>query len=99
MLLVIIAVSIFIAVITKSSRIAVGGSFAVILVQYSLFMAGHIVDSLEPVLPFTICHYWDYNSILLDGVLYPWHLILLSVVAVLLVAASCKIFGDTDIPA
>ncbi len=99
MFLVIIAVSMFLAILSKSSRVAVGGSFAVILVQYALFMAGHMVESLEPILSFTICHYWDYNSVLLDGFVYPWHLILLMAISLVLLAVSIKIFRESDIPA
>ncbi|MBS3781781.1 MAG: ABC transporter permease subunit [Candidatus Thermoplasmatota archaeon] len=99
MLLVIIAVSIFLAVLFKSSRMAVGATFAVILVQYALFMAGHMVESLESVLPFTISYYWDYNSVLLDGVVHLWDLVLLILVAFILFFGSLVLFENRDIPA
>ncbi len=98
MLLVIIAVSIFFGVLFKNSRGAIGASFGVILVQYALFMAGHMLDELEFVLPFTISNYWDYNSVLLDGVVYPSHLLLLISVAVVLVVGSLIVFEKSDIP-
>ncbi len=98
MLMVIIAFSMLFAVVTQSSRKAVGGSFAVILIQYALFMAGHMVESLEPVLPFTISYYWDYNSVLLDGVVYPWQILLLLGLVVAAFAATLKVFQNSDIP-
>jgi len=98
MLLVIIAVSIFFGVLLKNSRGAIGASFGVILVQYALFMAGHMLEELEFVLPFTISHYWDYNSVLLDGVVFPWYLLLLFFVAAVLVVSSLVVFEKSDIP-
>jgi len=98
MFMVIIAVSMFFAVLFKKSRTAVGVSFGVILVQFGLFATGHLVESLEPVHPFTISHYWDYNSVLLDGVVYPLHLVLLTAIAIIFFVASMKIFQEGDIP-
>jgi len=98
MLLVIIAVSIFFAVLFKNSRAAVGASFGVILVQYALFMAGHMLEELRFVLQFTISYYWDYNSVLLDGVVYPWHFLLLVLVAAVFVVSSLIVFDNSDIP-
>lgn len=99
MLTVIIAFSMLLAVVTKRSRKAVGCSFAVILIQYAMFMAGHMVESLEPILPFTISYYWDYNSVLLDGVVYLWQIILMLVVAGAFVFLTAYHFQDSDIPA
>jgi len=98
MFMVIIAVSMFFAVLFKKSRTAVGVSFGVILVQFGLFATGHLVESLEPVHPFTISNYWDYNSVLLDGVVYPLHLVLLTAIAIIFLVASMKIFQEGDIP-
>ncbi len=98
MFLVIIAVSMFLAVVTGSSRKAVGLSFAFIMLNYGVFMAGHMVDSLSVVHPFTICHYWDYNSVLLDGVVYPWHLVLLTAIALVVLVLSTLFFRKKDIP-
>ncbi len=98
MFMVIIAVSMFFAVLFKRSRTAVGVSFGVILVQFGLFATGHLVESLEPVHTFTISHYWDYNSVLLDGVVYPWHLVLLTAIAIIFLVASMKIFQKSDVP-
>ncbi len=99
MFLVIIAVSMFLGVLTKSSRIAVGASFAVILVQYSLFMAGHMVESLEFILPYTISYYWDYNSILLDGIFKLGDFLVLSLLTFIVLAAAIYVFDKEDIPA
>jgi len=98
MFMVIIAVSMFFAVLFKKSRTAVGVSFGVILVQFGLFATGHLVESLEPVHPFTISNYWDYNSVLLDGVVYPLHLVLLTSIAIIFLLASMEIFQKSDIP-
>ncbi len=98
MFMVIISVSMFFAVLFKRSRTAVGVSFGVILVQFGLFATGHLVESLEPVHPFTISNYWDYNSVLLDGVVYPLHLVLLTAIAIIFLVASMKIFQKGDIP-
>lgn len=99
MFLVIIAVSMLLAVLTGSSRKAVGLSFAFIMLNYGFFMAGHMVNSLSVVHPFTICHYWDYNSVLLDGVVYPWHLLLLTAISVIILLLTIKVFQDRDLPA
>ncbi|MFP4142433.1 MAG: ABC transporter permease [Thermoplasmata archaeon] len=98
MLLVVIAVSMFFAVIFKNSRSAVSVSFAFILVQYALFMAGHMLEELEFVLPFTISHYWDYNSVLLDGVVHPLNLLLLLSVTLIISVFAFLLFEDSDIP-
>ncbi len=99
MFLVIIAASMFFGVLFKSSRKAVGAAFTVILVQYALFMAGHMLETLEPVLPYTISYYWDYNSVLLDSMVNTWHLVILTVAALVLIGAAILLFEDSDIPA
>ncbi|MEF8874626.1 MAG: ABC transporter permease subunit [Candidatus Thermoplasmatota archaeon] len=99
MLMVIVSVSMFFAVLFKNSRTAVGATFAVILVQYALFMAGNMLEALEPVLPWTISYYWDYNSVLLDGAVHPLHLLLLIAVAIVLSAFTILLFEDSDFPA
>ncbi|MEF8835711.1 MAG: ABC transporter permease subunit [Candidatus Thermoplasmatota archaeon] len=97
MFLVIISVSIFFAVLFERSGPAVGAMFAVILVQYALFMAGHMLEKLQFVLPYTISHYWDYNSVLLDGVVSPGDLFLLLVIAGVIFVISIWTFEKTDI--
>ncbi len=99
MFTVIIAVSILLAVMTKSSRIAVGVTFAFILVQYSFFMAGHMLKSLEFALPYTISYYWDYNSVLLDGAYKPVNFLILILVTSILIAGALYVFQNEDIPA
>ncbi|MFO7793002.1 MAG: ABC transporter permease [Candidatus Saliniplasma sp.] len=98
MLMVIIAISILFAVLFKNSRGGIGASFAVILVQYALFMAGYMLESLEPILPLTISYYWDYNAVLLDGVVHYWHLVLLVIISACLMVGSLILFEDSDIP-
>ena len=96
--MVIIAMSMFFAVLLKKSRTAVGLSFGVVLIQFGFFATGHLVESLSGVHPFTLPHYWDYNSVLLDGVVYPWHIFLLLLLAVATFAATLKVFQNSDIP-
>ncbi|MFW6040802.1 MAG: ABC transporter permease [Thermoplasmatota archaeon] len=96
--LVIIALSIFFSVLFKSSRMAVGATFGIILIQYALFMAGHMVESLESILPFTISYYWDYNSIILDNVISISNFLILMVLAILIFFSSILIFEKSDIP-
>ncbi len=98
MLLVIIAVSMFFAVALKSSRGAIGASFGIILVQYALFMAGHMLEELEFVLPFTISNYWDYNAVLLDGVFKTGHFICLLILALIIFGVAVLMFESEDIP-
>ncbi len=98
MLLVIIAVSMFFAVVFKSSRGAIGASFGIILVQYALFMAGHMLEELKFVLPFTISNYWDYNAVLLDGVFKTGHFLGLFLLGLLVFTAAILIFEREDIP-
>jgi len=99
MFLVIIAVSMLLAVFFKDSKMAVGGVFTVILVQYAVFMAGHMVESLEFILPYTISYYWDYNSVLLDGVFRAGYFVFLTILALVIFAVSMHIFDRGDIPA
>jgi len=96
--MVIIAMSMLFAVSFKKSRMAVGASFGVVLIQFGLFATGHLVDSLSFVHPFTLPHYWDYNSVLLDGVVYPWQILLLLGLVVAAFAAILKVFQNSDIP-
>ncbi|MFP4608724.1 MAG: ABC transporter permease [Candidatus Natronoplasma sp.] len=98
MLLVIIAMSMFFAVLFRDSRTSISASFAVILVNYALFMAGHMLEELRFVLPFTISHYWDYNSVLLEGTVHPLHLLGLGIASVVVVAGSLRLFERSDIP-
>lgn len=98
MFIVIIAVSMLFAIYFKNSRRAVGGSFAVILLSYGFYVTGHLVESLEVIHPLTLSYYWDYNSVLLDNIVYPLHLVLLIIVSVILIVVSFKIFQKSDIP-
>lgn len=96
--MVIIAISMLFAVSFKKSRTAVGATFGVVLIQFGFFATGHLVDSLSFVHPFTLPYYWDYNSVLLDGVVYPWQVILLLLVAGALFLFTFRIFKNSDIP-
>jgi len=97
MFLVIIAVSMLFSVLFKSSRSAVGATFGVILVQYVFHMAGHMVEAIDFLRTFTIATYWDYNSVLLDGVFVVEDFIFLVVVAIVIFVGALVLFEKSDI--
>jgi len=97
--LVVIAFSILLAVKFKRSRTAVGLSLMIVLMMYALHIAGNMVDAIEWVKSFTILTYWDYNSVLLDGVFKIEHFLGLLLVGVLVFLAALLTFEKEDIPA
>jgi len=96
--LVVIAFSMFFAVKFKRSRTAVGLSLMIALIMYALHIAGNMVAALEWVTTFTILTYWDYNSVLLDGVFKTGHFLGLFLLGMLVFAAALWIFMREDIP-
>ncbi len=98
MFLVILGTAVFFSVLFKKSQVAVGITFVAILIQYSLHLAGNMMEGLEFLKPYTIATYWDYNSVLLDGVVSGGDFLLLTAVAIVIFGGSIAIFDRTDIP-
>lgn len=95
--LVVIAFSMLFAVKFKRSRTAVGLSLMIALIMYAFHIAGNMVDALEWVKNFTILTYWDYNSVLLDGVFKTGHFAGLFLLGALIFVAAILIFEKEDI--
>ena len=97
--LLVIAFSMLFAVKFKRSRTAVGLSLMIALIMYALHIAGNMVNALEWVTTFSILTYWDYNSVLLDGVFKTGHFLGLLLLGVLIFIIAILIFEKEDIPA
>ncbi len=96
--LVVIAFSILFAVKFQRARIAVGLSLMIALVMYALHIAGNMVDALEWLTTLTILTYWDYNSVILDGVFKTWHFVGLFILAMIIFVGALSLFDRQDIP-
>lgn len=87
------------AALLRSARGAAALTFGVLLVQYVFNVAGHMIGGLSWLHTVTALAYWDYNSVLLDGVFVAGDFVLLLVLAALILLAAMILFDRMDIPA
>ena len=96
--MVIAAFGILTAVIFQRTRIGMGCTFAFVLVGFFLYTFGGYSEDLEWMKSLSIMNYWDYYSVIFDGVFKMDGFIGLFVAAFAVIGLAILIFGKKDIP-
>ena len=99
MLLVIMAVGYLASFQFRSTRVGMGLAFLFVLVEFILYTVAQLVESLEGAKYATILHYWDYNTVLFDGLFKVGDFIGLFVVTGIILLLAIYVFKKKDIPA
>jgi len=99
MLLVIMAIGFLSAVQFKSTRVGMGVTFLFVMIEFILFTLAGMSTTYENGKYATILYYWDYNSVLFDGLFNVGHFIGLFVVAGIILVLAVVVFKKKDIPA
>ncbi len=93
------AFGILAAVLFKRTKAAMGVSFAFVFAGFIFTTIAGFADALEPIKYLSIMTYWDYHSVLFDGVFYFEHFVGLIVASVLILEMGVQFFSHSDIPA
>ncbi len=99
MLLVIQAIGVLSTVQFRSTRAGMGIAFLFVLVEFVLYTAASMSASIEYVKYLSVMHYWDYNTVLYDGVFKIGDFIGLFIVTGLILLLAIVVFKKKDIPA
>jgi len=98
-LLVIASVGMLTAVAFKRTRTGMGLTFVFILTQFIFLTVAGFSDNWDGLKYLSIMHYWDYNSILFDGVFNYGYFFGLLALAIAIFAGAVLLFNKRDIPA
>ena len=96
LLFVIQSIAILTVVLSTHNKVGIGLTFLFIFVEFSLYLVAQF--GLEDLKYLTVIQYWDYSSVLFDGVFKGGDFLLLSLVVVALIVASIWSFSKKDIP-
>jgi len=99
MLLVIEGVALIATLFFRNSKVGMGVGFAFVFVSFTLYTMSGFSADLEGLKYASVIKYWDYNSVLFDGVFLVGDFVLLSVVAGALLLVATAVFKLRDIPA
>jgi ABC-type transport system involved in multi-copper enzyme maturation permease subunit len=99
MLLVIMAIGFLSAVQFKTTRVGMGIVFLFVMIEFILYTLGGMSATYENAKYGTILNYWDYNSVLFDGLFNTAHFVGLFVVAGIILMLAVYLFKKKDIPA
>ena len=97
-LMVIAAVGVLSAVVFQKTRAGIGITFAFVFAEFFFYAFGGYSKGLEWMKTISIFNYWDYSSVIIDGVFKAGDFVLLSALAALVIAISVWIFEKRDIP-
>jgi ABC-2 type transport system permease protein len=85
------------SVIANNSKKAYGISFGIYFGMYFLNILAQLGEKLDFVEYLTIFHYWNYNTIFIDGII-PWgDTVLLTILSTVLFTAGSVIFERKDL--
>jgi len=97
-LMVIAAVGMLTAVLFQKVRTGMGVTFAFVFAEFFLYTFGGFSKSLEWMKTISIFKYWDYSSVIIDDLFKPGDFIILTALAVVLIAICVWAFEKKDIP-
>jgi ABC-2 type transport system permease protein len=97
-LMVIVAVGMLTAVLFQKVRTGMGVTFAFVFTEFFLYTFGGFSKSLEWMKTISIFKYWDYSSVIIDDLFKSGDFVILTVLAIVLVAICVWIFEKKDIP-
>ncbi len=98
-LMVIVAVGMFTAVFFQKVRTGMGITFAFVFGEFFLYAFGGFSESLEWMKTVSIFNYWDYSSVIIDGLFKSVDFFLLTISAIVLLMIATWVFEKKDIPA
>ncbi len=96
LLLVIQSIAVLTVVLSAQNKVGIGLTFLFIFVEFSLYLVAQF--GLEDLKYLTVVHYWDYGSVLFDGVFKGWDFLLLSLLVGVLIVICIWRFSKKDIP-
>ena len=99
MFLVIMAFGFLSAVWFKSTRVGMGVVFLFVMIEFILYTLAGMGATYESAKYATILNYWDYNSVLFDGLFNIGHFVGLFVVTLIILLLAIYVFKKKDIPA
>jgi ABC-type transport system involved in multi-copper enzyme maturation permease subunit len=98
-LMIIAAFGILLAVVFQGGKAGIGINIAFVFSSFILLTIAGLVESLKGLRYISIIHYWDYNSMLLDGLFNVGYFIGLLVASIVILGMAIYIFKKRDIPA
>jgi len=98
-LLVIAAVGMLTAVSFQKVRVGMGLTFGFVFAEFFLYTFGNFSKSLEWMKAISIFNYWDYSSVIIDGLFNAGDFIALTILAIMLLVICVWISRKKDIPA
>jgi ABC-2 type transport system permease protein len=97
-LMIIAAFGIFLGMIFRGGKAGIGINIAFVFGSFILLTISGFSDALTWLKYISIIHYWDYNSILLDGNFNVGYFLGLLVASIIIIGAAIIIFKKRDIP-
>jgi ABC-2 type transport system permease protein len=97
-LMVIVAVGMLTAVLFQKVRTGMGVTFAFVFTEFFLYTFGGFSKSLEWMKTISIFKYWDYSSVIIDDLFKSGDFVILTVLAIVLVAICIWVFEKKDVP-
>jgi ABC-type transport system involved in multi-copper enzyme maturation permease subunit len=98
-LMIIAAFGIFLGMIFRGGKAGMGINIAFVFGSFILLTISGFSDALKWLKYISIMHYWDYNSILLDGLFNTGYFLGLLIASVIIIGFAIYIFKKRDIPA
>ncbi len=97
-LMVIAAVGIATAIFFQKVRTGMGITFAFVFAEFFLYTFGGFSKSLEWMKTISIFKYWDYFSVIIDGLFKTGDFLILALLATVLIVTTIQVFQKKDIP-
>ena len=97
-LMVIAAVGVLTAVVFQKVRVGMGVTFAFVFAEFFLYTFGSFSKSLEWLKTVSVFSYWDYSSVIFDGMFKAGDFVFLVAVAAAIIGVSVWVFEKKDIP-
>jgi ABC-type transport system involved in multi-copper enzyme maturation permease subunit len=97
-LMIIAAFGIFLAMIFRGGKAGMGINIAFVFGSFILLTISGFTEALSGLKYVSIMHYWDYNSMLLDGVFNTGYFFGLLIASLLILGVAIYIFKKRDIP-
>lgn len=97
-LMIIAAFGIFLAMVFRGGKAGMGINIAFVFSSFIFLTIAGFSESLSGLKYVSIMHYWDYNSMLIDGVFNTGYFIGLLIASLLILGAAIYIFKKRDIP-
>jgi len=98
-LMTIAAMGILLGMIFRGGKAGMGLNIAFVFASFMLLTISGFTEALNGLKYASIMHYWDYNSMLLDGVFNTVYFTGLLVASLIILGAAIYIFKKRDIPA